>query len=127
MSFQSQLVELLKEEKSATVVKIASNLGASVGYVRTQLKALEYAGTIERVDDRTPIYYQLSPTSPVAIYAQEVKEAKDKLMNGNSKNELIKFLKEKPKSEWEHWAMLMDICSQAIKELKSEDRLVDTL
>ena len=102
MSLQSQITEYLKTNGPSPITKIAHTLGTSVGYVRTQLKAMEYTGAICRVDDRAPIYYQINPVSPAAILDKEIKQAKRILMAKPNDNDdaIAKVIKKVPKSNW---------------------------
>lgn len=130
MSFQTQLVEYLKENGQAPITKIAHNLGTSVGYVRTQLRALEYAGTIERVDERTPIYYRLSPNSPIALLAERIENAEKALLLPGEKTKsdpVLSAIKAFPKAKWPEWGDKLIALGSAIKQLEDKGLLVDTL
>ena len=127
-SFQNDLVDYLKANGASPIIKIASNLGTSVGYVRTQLKALEYAGTIRRVDERTPIYYEISPESATAKYDKEITLIKEKLLGDKEpRNEILACIWNMSKAEWEQNLILLKALGPAVEEIVKSGKAIDTL
>lgn len=122
-------MELLVEEPMP-VNTIAARLAISPGYIRTQLKAMEIGGLVERVDDRLPYYYRNSPRNILVEQAAAILKRKKQLMlpiDEDKDDRLIQMLKSKPKSKWLAGAEELEIIAAAIKQLDSEDKLHDTL
>lgn len=128
-TFAEKVVETLTANGSLPIVEIARNTGTSVGYARNQLSSMEIAGTIERVDQRVPIFYKINPNDPALKYKEDIKQAKRMLLAAldDKDNDLIKLLKKVPRNRLKNWADPLEVVAHAIRELDKEGKLVDTL
>jgi len=128
MKTQDAILDLLKD-KPSPVLELASKTATSPGYIRTQLKALEAANIVRRVDDRQPFYYEINPDSHMIKNKELVTKAKAMLMNPDPEhgNWVAKKMKAIDKAQWEEGAGMLEAFAQAIKELDKEGKLVDTL
>lgn len=126
MSFTNTVIHLLKDE-NLSVNAIAAKTGLSINYVRVQLRFMEQSGVIEKVDERLPIIYKVSPTNMLVRNADAIANAKKDLLSDNGDNDMGKFIKKFPKKYWPDAANAMDAYSAAIRELESDNKLIDTL
>lgn len=131
MSFSSQLIKDLTPsgEKGMPILEIVRMSGASEGYVRNQLRAMESAGTIERVDNRVPIYYRINPKSPAMRHKEAVDNAKKTLLAPIADNEhpMLKIIKKQNKGTWASFIQTFEVLAEAIRQLDEDNKLVDTL
>ena len=128
MNTQNAILELIANDPM-TINKIASNLAISPGYIRTQIKAMEIGGLVEKVDDRLPHYYRVCPTNTLVLAAEKVLKTKKQLLLpvGEEDMRLMKLIKSAPKSEWLAIAETLKITAAAIEALDTEGKLVDIL
>lgn len=135
MSFTNTVIELTANEP-LQATDIASKTALSIGYVRTQLRLMELSGVIERVDNRTPIFYRPSANSSVAMRMAETARIQEAVDNAKralqtplteDENSLLKMIKKTPKGNWPDLISPFEILAEAIKQLDSEGKLVDTL
>src|SRR5215217_7090616 len=131
MSFAHSVIKILesqeKPDKGMNILEITAHSGASEGYVRNQLRYMEQTGLIERVDNRTPIYFRVSPNSPIRKHEQRIAEYKQRLITGDAKgNAVLTLVLSNPKKEWLDAIPAFEATAQAIKELEAEGKLVDT-
>lgn len=129
MSFTNTVVELLTSNDKMSVNQVASATGLSLNYVRVQLRFIEQAGIIEKVDDRLPIIYKLAPNSPVVKNHEKIDHAKRALLadSVDEKNNMAVFIRKFPKNMWPEIAKALEIYSVAIKDLDADNKLIDTL
>lgn len=129
MSTQSTILEFLTT-KPMRVDEIVSATATSAGYIRTQLKAMEAAGMVKRVDDRMPFIYTIGDGKSVADKDNEaVAKAKKQLLaeSKDSDTFVSDYLKKYPKSKWLGAADMLIAFGHALKELDDEGKLIDTL
>lgn len=127
MNTQSAIMELLNIEPMG-VNDLASKTATSTGYIRTQLKAMEAARMVERVDNRMPFIYKVAPKKDPSEHTELIATMKIRLM-GTEKdsNPIVELIKTSPRKLWEPLITSLVVMSAAIQELKDEGKLVDTL
>ena len=131
MSFKEQVIDIINasETKKVSVQHVANSTGLSNNYVRVQLRFMEQAGLIEKVDERLPIIYQLSANNPIVKNMDAIKSAKASLLAPpmDTDHPLVAMLKKIPKKNWHKWPEGLETIANAIKELEAEGKLVETL
>lgn len=124
---QLALMEALEKEPMG-VKDIVSKLNVSETYVRGQIKLMEETGRIEKVDLRYPYIYRVPPNSPVIKHREQLASAKaDLISKDESKNAFAKVIKAYPKKDWPKAAESLEVLIEAIRQLDSEGKLIDTL
>ena len=129
MKFTDKVLESLREQPRLSIAQVAEIAGTSVGYARNQLTNMEITGAIERVDDRTPIIYQINAKSPAIQYKEAIASAKVTLLAAVSDKDgfIPAYLKKYPRSKWEPAIKNLTVYAEALKELNAEGKLIDTL
>lgn len=125
-SGQTAIMECLAV-KPMTIQQLKGETFLSDSYVRLQLKTLEYQGCVEKTDERTPYIYQIPKDNPYAIIRKLTKEYKESLLTKDPTDDVDKWLKKYPKTQWPNIADNMEAASTAIRELNKEGKLIETL
>lgn len=111
-----------------SVVELSEQTGMSASHVRAQIKLLEVAGRIERVDSRMPYIYRIPASSPFLKYRDKVGKYREILgRDKDSDNSFVKLLRKAPKEQWPELANDLRAIVETIDQLESDNLLVDTL
>ena len=123
---QQVLLEALAEPMS--IQDLAGTTKFSVSYVRTQLKILESAGRVERVDNRMPYIYRMPLDSPLMKHKARIQKYKAALIGDiEADNSVILLLQKAPREQWPEIAEELRAIAESIDMLNGEGRLIQTL
>jgi hypothetical protein len=113
----------------ATIVDIATNTRFSNSYVRAQIKQLETYGRIEKVDNRQPYMYRLSPDNPYTKLKDRLEKYRGLLedIESPTENSFVKLLRQADKEDWPDIADELRAIVEVIDMLEVEGKLINTL
>jgi hypothetical protein len=101
----------------------------SESYIRTQIRILEESGRVEKVDQRQPYIYRVPANHPSILHKELVKEYKAQLIDPKreTKSQIIIGARTLPKGELPKLADSLEAIAEAIRQLDTEGKLIDTL
>lgn len=125
---QQVICEALLAE-DMTIADIANNTRFSSSYIRAQIKQLEGYGRIEKVDQRQPYMYRLSPDNPFVLMKDKLNKYRGLLEDYDTPtdNSFVKLIRQADKEDWPVVADELRAIVEVIDMLESEGKLINTL
>lgn len=114
--------------KPLSIADLSKQTDLSASYLRSQIKLLEVAGRIERVDNRMPYIYRIPSASPFLQYRDKVSKYREIFgRDMASDNSFVMLIRKAPKENWPAIANDLRAIVETIDLLESDGRLIDTL
>lgn len=124
---QNKILDTLLTNGPKSIQDLLYDTGLSISFIRLQLKYLESAGQVEKVDQRIPHIYRIPPENPIIKRQKLVEDYKRDLPTQENPDRFMVFLSKFPKSQWIDMVPNFEALAVAITRLDEEGQLIDTL
>lgn len=124
---QNKILDTLLTNGPKSIQDLLYDTGLSISFIRLQLKYLESAGQVEKVDQRVPHIYRIPPENPIIKRQKLIEEYKTDLLGPDRTDRFVVWLNKFPKSEWIEMVPNLEALAVAITRLDEEGQLIDTL